>query len=373
MTKIAIAFPRLNEYSETFIRAHIELLPADITLLHGSKGRPKYYDIDKYISSNNNRKRIIDYMRREFLMIPWERIHDKDISRLLKQKGIQAVLAEYGTNAVGMMNACEIADVPLIAHFRGYDAYNNRIIQKWGNNYHELFKKTAAVIAVSKPMVTKLVEMGANPNTVYRIPSGVDIKKFKLFNPGQTPPVFLFVGRFVEKKAPDLTLFAFQKVAKKIPDAHLVMVGNGPLWEVCKRLAKRLGISNQVDFMGICSHQEVTKQMRNVRAFVQHSITAMSGDSEGTPNSLKEAHASGLPIVATNHGGIPEIVLNSKTGFLVSEGDIDEMAEAMIRLAQDPQLATKMGRAGRKWVEEQFSMEKSIDDLWSIIKSVVSK
>lgn len=373
MNKIAIVLPNVDTYSETFIQNHIKHLPAEITLLYGSLYRPKYYGKGEHISQYKFTDRLINFMRRKFLHISMEQICDEDIARLLKLKSIQLVLAEYGTNAVGMMRPCALAKVPLIAHFRGFDAYSNNTLNAAGKQYKELFKMVSAVIAVSQAMVNKLIYLGADPEKVHCIPSGVDINLFKTTDPSQTPPVFISVGRFVEKKAPDLTLFAFRKVFDVIPDARLIMIGDGPLWGVCQRLAKSLDIENHVSFLGVCSHEEVAEQMHNMRAFVQHSITALSGDIEGTPNSLKEAHASGLPVVSTRIGGIPEIVLEGQTGFLVDEGDIDGMAQAMIKLGKDPNLAMKMGKAGRKLVEERFSMDKSINSLWRIIQSAIQK
>ena len=104
--------------------------------------------------------------------------------------------------------------------------------------------------------------------------------------------------------------------------------------------------------------------MRRARAAVQHSMRASNGDSEGTPNSLKEAGASGLPVVATRHGGIPDIIIDGKTGFLVDEGDVERMAEYMTQLAKDPILAARLGRAAREHVCAEFSMEQSIGNLW---------
>ena len=84
--------------------------------------------------------------------------------------------------------------------------------------------------------------------------------------------------------------------------------------------------------------------------------------------AVLEAGASGLPVVSTRHAGIKDAVIHEKTGFLVAEGDIHTMAEHMTRLTQDPQLAADLGKAGREWVSSEYSMEKSINRLWSIIE-----
>jgi glycosyltransferase involved in cell wall biosynthesis len=111
--------------------------------------------------------------------------------------------------------------------------------------------------------------------------------------------------------------------------------------------------------------------MRQARVFVQHSVVAADGNREGTPVAIIEAGASGLPVVATRHAGIPDVVVEGSTGFLVDERDVEGMARHMIRLAQDAELAGRLGRAARERVQVHFSTETSIRRLWTIITSCI--
>jgi glycosyltransferase involved in cell wall biosynthesis len=124
-----------------------------------------------------------------------------------------------------------------------------------------------------------------------------------------------------------------------------------------------------VTFLGSQTPEVVQQEMRNARCFVQHSIQAPSGDCEGTPVGLLEAGATGLPVVSTRHAGIPDVVLEGETGFLVDEGDTEGMAAHMLRIAQDPELAARLGAASRQRIENHFSIERSISGLWHIIES----
>ena len=107
--------------------------------------------------------------------------------------------------------------------------------------------------------------------------------------------------------------------------------------------------------------------MRQARAFVQHSVVAIDGDSEGTPVAILEAGAAGLPVVATRHGGIPDVVVPGETGLLIREGDVCAMAECMARLAADPELAARLGSAARSRIRAEFSMDKSLSSLFQIL------
>jgi glycosyltransferase involved in cell wall biosynthesis len=111
--------------------------------------------------------------------------------------------------------------------------------------------------------------------------------------------------------------------------------------------------------------------MAGARAFVQHSVCTTYGDSEGTPVAVLEASAAGLPVVSTRHAGIQEAVIHQRTGFLVAERDVNAMEGYMSQLATDPGLAAALGTAGRKFVSENYSSERSISQLFGILEKAV--
>jgi len=283
------------------------------------------------------------------------------------------VLAEYGPTGADVMEACHQAGIPLVVHFHGYDASERRTLEQERARYPELFHRSAAIVAVSRVMRRTLIEVGASAEKVHWNPYGVDCSAFAGAQPEEAQPDFLAVGRFCEKKAPDLTIRAFAEVFRVSPDVHLRMIGFGPLRESSIQLVRDLGISNAVTIMGSCPPHIVQDEMRRARCFVQHSVVAPNGDSEGTPVAILEAGASGLPVVSTHHAGIPDVVIEGKTGFLVEERDVSGMAERMLRLATNPALAGRMGRCARSWIEAEFSITKRVGRLSEIIQSCVSE
>ncbi len=373
MMSIAIATPTLNAYSETFIRAHIERLPAEVHVLHGGTPPTLVDDGVPIAAPFTLREHLRWTIGRKVRGLTWADWQRYPLVRVLRDTRAQAVLAEYGHMGVSLMAACAQAEVPLIVHFHGHDAYDRSALDGPGKEYGALFEQAAAIIAVSHAMEAQLVRLGAPRGKLRHNACGVDLQLFPAGSPQAAPPTFVAVGRFVDKKAPDLTLHAFRQVVGAVPEARLEMIGDGPLWGTCQRLAEQLEITDRVSFLGVREHAEVASRMQSARAFVQHSITALSGDSEGTPVAVLEAQASGLPVVSTRHAGIPDVVLEGQTGFLVDEGDVDGMAQAMIRLAQDPNLAQSMGAAGRARVEAEFSMDKSIANLWQIIETAIEE
>jgi glycosyltransferase involved in cell wall biosynthesis len=222
-------------------------------------------------------------------------------------------------------------------------------------------------------MEQQLAHLGAPPEKIVYSPYGVDTALFAQTDPAANPPLFMSVGRFVDKKAPQLTLLAFRQVVQQCPEARLVMVGDGMLWEACKTMVQSWELAESISFPGPLSHAEVAATMQRARAFVQHSVRTSYGDSEGTPVAVLEAGASGLPLVSTRHAGIKDVGIEGETGFLVDEGDIEGMAAHMLTLAQDADLAGRMGRRAREHVAANFSMEQHIARLAGVLESAAQR
>lgn len=371
-SSICVVTSNLEAYSETFIRAHIEHLPGEIHVLSGGNC-PTHADGEPLVYDFNLLQRIRFRFGQQSKGLPWngEAKHFAAIGRFLHEHHVRAVLAEYGPTGVAMMDVCTKAGIPLIVNFHGYDAYKSEVLAHYQQQYPELFASAASVVAVSQDMYRQLQTLGAPEEKLCYNPCGADTSLFVGANPAHADPVFLAVGRFVDKKGPLLTLLAFNQVLAEVPEARLVMIGDGPLLDASRQLARASKITHTVEFRGVQSHSSVIAAMQQARAFVQHSLRPGDGDSEGTPVAVLEASTSGLPVVSTRHGGIPDVVIDGDTGLLVDELDVDGMAQAMIRLVRDPELAARMGQAGRKRIEEHFSMQRSIANLWRIIESAI--
>lgn len=361
--RLCIVVPYPPVISETFIRAHIEKLPAEILMVHGwrpsigSKTVLPFHQI------------ALHKVGRVLLGHTLEREITAAYVKAFRTYAPHAVLAEYGPTGAVVVEACKRLGIPLIVHFHGYDAHEHSTLDEYREKYPLMFAQAVAIIAVSRSMQRQLISLGAPAGKVHYNPYGIDCNAFGGARPEKAPPVFITVGRFVEKKAPDLTLKAFSQVHREFPHAELRMVGDGPLFEQCKALAASLGIANAVTFLGARPHEVVQAEMRNARCFIQHSVEAASGDCEGTPLGILEAGASGLPVVATRHAGIPDVVIEGETGFLVNERDVDGMAVHMLRLLEEPMLAAGMGQAARTHISTNFSEQQSLDKLWTIIES----
>lgn len=370
---VCVISPNEDIYSETFIRAHIEQLPAKVKVICGgwyssfkADGRPLLpFPLSPAV-------RVMLAFPDIFPSLP-KVVANFAVKRFLSKHHVDVVLAEYGLTGAAIMDACRQADVPLVVHFHGYDAYQEQMLEEVGSEYRRMFSVASAIVVVSQDMKQQLLALGAPEEKVFCNVYGVDTSLFSGANPALAPPLSLAVGRFVDKKAPHLTILAFKEVVGKCPDARLIMVGDGPLLDSSKQLAQALGIAEAVEFSGVRPHAEVAAMLRQARMLVQHSVRAADGDSEGTPVAVLEAGATGLPVVATDHAGIRDVVVDGQTGFLVKEGDVGGMAECMIRLVKDPALANRLGQAARERICLEFTMQKSIANLWRIITASIQE
>ncbi len=359
---VCIVAPYLPVVSETFIRGHAERLPAKVVLVHSWPPSIGDRPVLRWPT------RLVYKVRRRLLSAGTRNETTAAYMAAFRRARAQAVLAEYGTTGVATMEACRELGIPLIVHFHGYDASVHAVLNENRETYPLMFQQAAAVIAVSRSMARKLISLGCPSEKVHYNPCGINCHDFRGAEPSSAPPVFLAVGRFVEKKAPQLTLKAFAIVHQSMPAARLRMIGEGPLLDECRQLAIELKLQDAVTFLGAQPPAAVQKEMRSARCFVQHSMEATNGDCEGTPVGILEAGASGLPVVSTRHAGIADVIVEGVTGFLVDEGDVDGMAAHMLRLAQDPELARDLGVAARQRIESHFSEKLSDRRLWAVIE-----
>ena len=351
---LAILSPNQNAYSETFIQAH-KNLPFNIKFYYGGS-IPSFLEGSDSIMKFDLSEKIKRKLLRGFTF------GEKCLLVSLRKEKVDCVLAEYGTTAADSLKVIRHLNIPLIVHFHGYDASVKEVIQKYTEKYSSVFEYASKIIVVSKKMKEALLKLRCPEEKLVINCYGPDNSFFSV-RPTFQKPQFLSVGRFVNKKAPHLTIFAFKKVTDARPDARLIMVGEGELLNLCKELAKLLNLENSIEFKGVCTPNEIKELFQDSLAFVQHSVTAPNGDSEGTPVAILEAQAAALPVISTYHAGIPDVVIHNETGLLVEEWDVDVMAENMVKVLQEENFARKLGEAGRKRIAENFTLEKHLNSL----------
>jgi colanic acid/amylovoran biosynthesis glycosyltransferase len=178
--------------------------------------------------------------------------------------------------------------------------------------------------------------------------------------------------RFIEKKGLDLTLRTFAVASKQFPNAKLTLIGDGPLRTELEKQVRELGLSERVTFTGFLRQSDMKPIIDSAHIFMQPSRTGKDGNREGIPNAMLEAMSSGMAVIATRHGGIPEAVTHESTGLLVPEDDGDALTAATLRVMEDPDLVRRLGKAASSSVASQFRRDTQAAKLAAFYQDLIA-
>jgi colanic acid/amylovoran biosynthesis glycosyltransferase len=261
----------------------------------------------------------------------------------------------------------------VITTFHGYDVSSYTRV-RGPHVYSELFARGDLFLCVSERIKKKLIALGCPEQKILVHRCGVDMAEFRRSSsePNTNARVsVLTVARLVEKKGVEDGIRAVTKLLKKHDCIDYKIVGDGPLKADLQKLIEELQAGKNITLLGWRRQEEIVELLRQAEIFLAPSVTGKTGDEEGIPVTLMEALAQSLPVVSTAHAGIPELVQDGESGFLVPEGDPDALAERLERLVADPELRSRMGRNGRRAVEEHYNIDQLNDRLVEIYQQLV--
>jgi len=296
-----------------------------------------------------------------------------DVLQFDRKRSYDVMHCQFGTVATRVLNLMEVGVLSgkLVTSFRGYDATNYARANP--GVYNRLFSKGDYFLPVSESLRSSIIELGCPEKKISILHSGIMMKNF-LYEPKSCPenkPIeILTVARLVEKKGIGIAIRAIAKAILAGVDVRYNIIGDGILREELESLAEELGIREKVSFLGWMTHTGVMEQLNANHVLMAPSITADNGDQEGIPNVMKEAMAVGLPVIGTLHGGIPELIENKKSGFLVAEKDVSGLADAIIYLRSHPEEWGVIANIARQVIEEGFDSERVNTDLMRVYKSL---
>lgn len=301
------------------------------------------------------------------------------LGRVLRENGTALLHAHFGVEGVYAVPMARALGVPLVTTLHGFDVTVTKaqlLASKkpsWLNYVawrDGLFEAGAVFICVSEHIRRRALDWGYPADRTVVLPIGVDVDLIRPAEPVPTPRI-VHVARLVPKKGTSYLLRAFAAVRTAVPDAELVVIGDGPLRGSLTALADELGVAGHVRFLGAQSHAETLRQVAQARLLCLPSVTAPSGDQEGLGMVLLEAAATGRPVVGTDHGGIPEAVVDGCNGYLVPEKDVTALADRLLTLLRDPALCEQFGAAGRRMVVERYNLRRRTDQLEALYRTLI--
>ncbi len=339
--KIMVFAESLSPASETFVYHHIHELSKQYTLwplcLRRENEAQFKYDRVKVLPHRRNRwvrwRRRFNARYRQQLSY-----HDPLLARVLQTKISECtpdiIHCHFGIQALWIIDNLK-TNIPVLITFHGYDA--STLLRD-----PAYLMKMQQVLAlpnvychfVADALLQNMINAGIQPRHAKIIHLGIDTRQFQPHQRDkQSVFTFLQIARFVEKKGHALTLRAYHRFLQSNPaqSTRLILAGDGPEREKMQQLAKTLGIKQHVEFPGWVQPSEAIDLMQQADVFVQHSITSARGDTEGLPTTLMEAMAMELPIISTQHSGIPELV-KPEHGLLVAERDITAFSQCFSKM-----------------------------------------
>jgi colanic acid/amylovoran biosynthesis glycosyltransferase len=256
--------------------------------------------------------------------------------------------------------------MPAVVSFHGMDVQTRAHDPAYESRLRDVLKAATLVLARSQSLLNRVLELGCPSQKVRMNRTGIPLDQFPLVErsfPADGAWHFVQACRLIEKKGLDDAIHAFARFTVTNPKARFTIAGEGPLRLAMEKLRDELGLRDKVHFAGFLKGPELCALYHQAHAFLHPSRMTSDQNQEGVPNSMLEAMATGLSVIATQHGGIPEAVRDGVTGILAPERDREGLHEALLRLASSENDWRQMGSAASADVREHFESTAQIAKL----------
>lgn len=308
---------------------------------------------------------------RQLRDIPWQisRGEVATLRRVLDRAGARLLHIYFGHIAVHLLPLIRAWDKPSVVSFHGADVLVDLEKPAYRAATKEMLDAVRLVLVRSDSLARSITDLGCSPEKIRMQRTGIPLDETP-FQPRQWPTDgrwrLLQVGRLIAKKGIETSLRAFAQFAARYPEASFTIAGDGPLKASMEKIARELNFESRVAFTGFLSQPQLREHFYRSHLFLHPSETGPDGNQEGVPNSMLEAMASGLPVFATQHGGIPEAIENGVSGILVAERDANALALALLLAAENPGQLSTMARRGADAVAEKFEQRAAVRKLEEI-------
>ncbi|MCX6854127.1 MAG: glycosyltransferase family 4 protein [Verrucomicrobia bacterium] len=288
------------------------------------------------------------------------KLRDREVEAFFKRHNIGVVLGEYLDQFLPFVPLMNRLRMPYVVQGHGYDVSEKlrdpEMVRKLS-----AYSSAQAILTRSEFHRQRLIQLGFSADKVHVNFGGVNVPSSIPLRDADSDRRMLAIGRMVSKKGPIYLLEAFRLACQKNPNLSLDYIGDGPLYPAAVEFVNACGLNAQVRLHGFASEELKKELVRKCGIFVQHSITnPETGDEEGLPAAIQEAMAHGMAVVSTRHAGIPEAVIEGKTGLLVDEGDSKAMAQAFLEVGA---FAKQFGEAGYEEALKKHSWSHERDRL----------
>jgi colanic acid/amylovoran biosynthesis glycosyltransferase len=307
---------------------------------------------------------------------PWQ-ISEAELSDLLSvltEARARLLHIYFGHIAVHLLPLIRAWKNPSIVSFHGADVMVDMNKPDYRQATLQMLDAVALALVRSESLRRALVDLGCNPEKIEVQRTGIPLEEFP-FRERAVPKNgewrFVQAGRLIEKKGLPVTLRAFEVFVRQYRNATLTIAGEGPLLRELETLARELKIAERVSFTGFVSQERLREIYYRSHIFLHPSQTGRDGNQEGIPNSMLEAMVTGLPVFATEHGGIPEAIEHGVSGVLVPERDEFALVETLLDAVQDLGFLSRIAQSGAEAVRKNFDLSTQAQRLEEIYLSLL--
>lgn len=276
----------------------------------------------------------------------------------------------FGTEAARALPYLRQEKRPKVVSFHGADV-SNSLSER---DFQALLGCVDLFLARSQTLADQLVTRGCPPERIRLNRTSVPVPEISMPDgPLRKGRVRLLQAcRFIPKKGLDISLKALSILVAQGMDVTLDLAGDGPERGALETMARELNLEDRINFLGFLPNQELLARLPDYSLFVHPSRVTASGDREGIPNSMLEAMAYGLPVVATGHSGIPEAISHGVEGLLVEQDDPAGLAQAISTVLKDETFYRRMSTAARTRIEQDFSSRRAIAELHAAYQDAIA-
>ncbi|MEY2558304.1 MAG: colanic acid/amylovoran biosynthesis glycosyltransferase [Verrucomicrobiota bacterium] len=281
----------------------------------------------------------------------------KTLVRILDDARARLLHIYFGHIAVHLLPLIRAWKNPTVVSFHGADVMVDLEKPAFRETTKQMLEAVRLVLVRSESLGRALVEMGCAPEKIRVQRTGIPVEEIPFrerVRPEDGAWKFVQACRLIEKKGLRTSLLAFAQFIARYPLSTFTIAGEGPLRDELELRARQLGIEPSVKFTGFISQTELRELFYRSHIFLHPSEQGADGNQEGVPNSMLEAMASGLPVFATEHGGIPEAIEHGRSGILVKESDHDALALALLDASAQPDELAVIARNGAESVRQKF-------------------
>jgi colanic acid/amylovoran biosynthesis glycosyltransferase len=305
---------------------------------------------------------------RQLRDVPWmiSRGETAQLMRLLDAADARLLHIYFGHIAVHLLPLIEQWRRPSVVSFHGADVGVDLEKPAYRAAAMRMLDAVRLVLVRSESLREALVRLGCSSEKIRIQRTGIPLDNFAFQTrswPTDGAWNLLQACRLISKKGLQTSLRAFAKFAREHPRAQFTIAGEGPLLADLQKTAADLRIADRVTFTGFASQTELRELFYRSHIFLHPSETAADRNQEGVPNSMLEAMATGLPVFATRHGGIPEAIEHRASGILVAERDADALAQELLTAAASPEQLTQIAKRGAESVTEKFEQRAQVRQL----------